>query len=167
MANRYRLKKKSNKINDEKDGMWHAEPCPSVRLAGRELAREVTRHTTMSPLEMEMALGQLGEALPFLLAKGYTIELPGLGTLRMEYGSDGVQEPEMFGAHLIRSPRIAFRPLRKLTEAMRGLARFEPGGLTADGMEFASVADYRKWQERTRGADQAKDGEMAGQRDPM
>ena len=99
----------------------------------------------------------LGDRLPQWLGEGYVVQLGPLGTLMLEYGSEGVKEPEDFDYHLIRRPRVVFRPSRELTKAVLGAVSFELDGLKADGASFATVDSYRRWQELQRG-----DGEDAG-----
>lgn len=154
---RYKLSKKRNRLNKEKDGLWHAEPSRASRLSKRELCRLVTKHTTLSPFELEMGLDMLGDRLPQWLGEGYVVQLGPLGTLMLEYGSEGVKEPEDFDYHLIRRPRVVFRPSRELTKAVLGAVSFELDGLKADGASFATVDSYRRWQEL-----QQRDGEDAG-----
>ena len=93
---RYKLVKKRNRLSPLKDGQWYAEPVPRQKITSGELCRMATQHVTLSKGEMAMALEQLSERLPLLLAQGFTVELGRLGTLRLEYGSEGVAEPEDF-----------------------------------------------------------------------
>lgn len=160
---RYKLSKKRNRLNKEKDGLWHAEPSRASRLSNRELCRMVTRHTTLSAFELEMGLKMVGERLPELLGEGYVVQLGNLGTLRLEYGSEGVEEPEDFDWHLIRRPRIVFRPSRELTEAVRGAVSFELDGLKAEGVSFATVEAYRRWQRLRLDEGGAEDAETGNQ----
>ena len=145
---KYTLYQKKNRINPEKDGQWHAEPSPSPRMEGRELAKLVTQGTTLSYAELELALQLLADRLPALLARGLTVGLGELGTLRLEFGSPGVDRPEDFDPRLIRRPRIVFRPARSLGRETLERVRFEQDGLVAGGVAFGSVQDYRAWQEQ-------------------
>ena len=144
---RYKLVKKRNRLSPLKDGQWYAEPVPRQKITSGELFRMATQHVTLSKGEMAMALEQLSERLPLLLAQGFTVELGRLGTLRLEYGSEGVKEPEDFDYRLIRKPRVVFRPSHKLTQAVLRAVSFKLDGLKADGVSFATVDSYRRWQE--------------------
>ena len=127
---RYRLTRKKNRLNRAKDGLWYAEPTP-----GRAM--------------------RAGDCLPDLLAQGNLVSLGRLGTLRLEFGSEGVAEPEDFTTRHIRRPRVVFQPSKEFTRnVMRGV-RYEADGLTADGLSFGSVESFREWQ---RGTDAAATG---------
>lgn len=144
---KYKLSKKRNRLNKEKDGLWYAEPSRASRMSKREVCRKATRYTTLSHLELEMGLEMLGDRLPQWLGDGYIVQLGPLGTLMLEYGSEGVKEPEDFDYRLIRKPRVVFRPSHKLTQAVLRAVSFKLDGLKADGVSFATVDSYRRWQE--------------------
>ena len=148
---RYKLVKKRNRLSPLKDGQWYAEPVPRQKITSGELCRMATQHVTLSKGEMAMALEQLSERLPLLLAQGFTVELGRLGTLRLEYGSEGVAEPEDFHYTKIRPPRVVFRPSRELAAAVGRHLSFELSGVMADGKAFGSVASYRSWQAQQAG----------------
>lgn len=144
---KYRLSRKKNRLNREKDGRWYAEPASMARMSSRQFCRQVTQHTTLSPFELGMGLEIVGDRLPWLLARGFNVELGELGSFRIEFGSEGVDEPEDFNYHLIRRPRIVFHPSRKLQREVARLVSYELDGLTADGIQFADIASYRRWQQ--------------------
>ena len=156
---RYKLVKKRNRLSPLKDGQWYAEPVPRQKITSGELCRMATQHVTLSKGEMAMALEQLSERLPLLLAQGFTVELGRLGTLRLEYGSEGVAEPEDFHYTKIRPPRVVFRPSRRFAAAVTRAVSFEMEGLTDGGVAFASIADYRRWQAQGGGADTSESRE--------
>lgn len=143
---RFTLACKKNRISAEKNELWHAEPAPAARMTHKELCRFVTQHTTLSPHELEMGLEMLAERLPELLARGFLVRLPGLGSLRLEYGSEGVERPEDFDTRLIRRPRVVFCPARELTQKTLRQVKFEQDGLIDGGITFGSIDDYRRWQ---------------------
>lgn len=144
---RYKLTKKSNPLNPAKDGHWHAEPSPAPRMTSRELCRLLTQDTTLSAAELGMGLEMLSDRLPRLLAQGYSVQIGRLGSLRIEFGSEGVAEPEDFDYRLIRRPRIVFRPSAELRRELAEELSYELHGLVADGISFNDIASYRKWQE--------------------
>ena len=106
-----------------------------------------TKNLTLSAVELELALGILANYLPGLLAQGNLVQLGRLGTLRLEFGSEGVREPEEFTARCIRRPRVVFQPSKEFAGDVLRQLRFELDGLTAEGVAFASVESYRKWKE--------------------
>ena len=85
------------------------------------------------------------------------VQLGELGSIRLEYGSEGVAEPEDFHPRLMRSARVVFPPSKKLMQEVRRHLSYEPGGIVADGVAFGSVESYRRRQAQQ--ADGAEEGE--------
>lgn len=157
---RYKLVRKKNPLNKEKSELWYAAPAPGRQVTTRELCRNATVHTTLADIELQMGLELLFKHLPRLLARGEKVQLGRLGSLKLEYGSEGVWLPEQFGAHLIRNERIVFRPSRELREAVQQLLSYQIGGIVDQGISFASIKDYREWQAQQREKkEEGKEGE--------
>lgn len=144
---KYRLCKKKNRLNADKDGLWYAEPMAGRQMRTRTVCRLATKNLTLSEGELELGLNALADYLPVLLAQGSGVQLGRLGTLRLEFGSEGVREPEEFTARCIRRPRVVFQPSKEFAGDVLRQLRFELDGLTAEGVAFASVESYRKWKE--------------------
>ncbi len=144
---KYRLCKKKNRLNADKDGLWYAEPVAGRQMRTRTVCRLATKNLTLSEGELELGLNALADYLPVLLAQGSGVQLGRLGTLRLEFGSEGVREPEEFTARCIRRPRVVFQPSKEFAGDVSRQLRFELDGLTAEGVAFASVESYRKWKE--------------------
>ncbi len=142
---RYKLRRKRNGISREKSDLWYAEPSPAQRMKARQLCRFATQHTTMGNMELMMALEILAQYLPAVLAQGTIVEVGRLGTLQLAYGSEGVEEPEDFNYHLIRRPRVAFRPSRELTQEVERLISFQLDGIMSGPYSFPTVEAYRQW----------------------
>lgn len=146
---RYKLRRKPNLLNPAKDGLWYAAPAPARRIRARDLCTQAARHTTLSAAELLMALELVAEQAATCLRQGDMVELPGLGTLRLEYGSEGVAEPEDFYAALMRRPRVVYRPTRQFTgRVLLGLS-YELDGLVDDGISYDTVASWRRAGGRT------------------
>lgn len=144
---RYRLSKKKNRINARKDGLWFAQAAPAPKMGQRELFRRVTTDTTLSEHELALAIELLADRLPALLADGILVRLGRLGTLHVEYGSEGVERPEDFHPRLMRRPRVVFRPSAELRTGVERAMHYEQAGLSADGISFGSVESYRRWEQ--------------------
>lgn len=144
---KYKLRKKQNNINKKKSDLWYAEPSPGKVMTTKQLCSKLTERTTLTAPELQMALGILEQHLPLLLAQGLTVQLGGLGSLRLEYGSEGVERPEDFHFRLIRRPRVVFRPSRQMSRAVEQMVSFELDGVQADGVWFSTIAAYRRWQQ--------------------
>ena len=144
---RYRLTKKRNRMNAKKDGLWYAEPAKGQKISALELNKMMTDGTTLSSSELNMALDLLVERLPMLLARGILARVGRLGTLMVDYGSEGVARPEDFHPRLMRRPRIVFRPSAELRKRVEQAMFYEQDGLNVDGLSFGSVESFRRWEQ--------------------
>ena len=134
---KYRLCKKKNRLNADKDGLWYAEPVAGRQMRTRTVCRLATKNLTLSAGELELGLEALGDCLPDLLAQGNLVSLGRLGTLRLEFGSEGVAEPEDFTTRHIRRPRVVFQPSKEILE--QNFAKLQSYGVFDCGVYSASA----------------------------
>ncbi|MBP1531502.1 MAG: DNA-binding protein [Bacteroidaceae bacterium] len=59
------------------------------RMKSKEVAQYIARETTLNPMEAEMAIAQLREAVLFFLKQGYTVSLGDWATFRVTLNSLG------------------------------------------------------------------------------
>ena len=80
---------------------------------------------------MEAALELLGNYARQQLLQGHTVRVGDLGTLRITFKSDGVEDITKYNASaMIKEPRILFTPSREFREAVIGAIQFENGGIS-------------------------------------
>ena len=123
----------------------------SVRLLVSEMDKEGMHY----PLHLGVTEAGEGEdgriksavGIGALLADGILVRLGRLGTLHVEYGSEGVERPEDFHPRLMRRPRVVFRPSAELRTGVERAMHYEQAGLSADGISFGSVESYRRWEQ--------------------
>lgn len=145
MSVNYKLVQKKNPQKKEEPAKWYAVPNSAKPLAQKALTRAATENTTTAAIEMEAAMELLAAFIPRQLQQGHTVNVPGLGSFRLTFKSEGVEDVEKFNAGLmIKSPRILFTPAKELRErTLQGLS-FENGGVLEAGINYATLADYRK-----------------------
>lgn len=141
---KYHLEKKRNRLNNQKDGLWHATPAPRPKMEMDDLCRRAAGNTTLSPIEVQAVLDLINRFVPHYLAEGYAIRLGRLGTLALSYGSDGVEQPEDFHPRLMRPARVVFLPSRQMMQDIRRELSYEAGGVVDGGIHFGTVADWRR-----------------------
>ena len=59
------------------------------RMKSKDVAQFIARETTLNPMEAEMAIAQLREAVLFFLKQGYTVSLGDWATFRVTLNSTG------------------------------------------------------------------------------
>ena len=145
MSVNYKLVRKKNPQKKNEPAKWYATPNSAKPLAQKALTRAATANTTTAPIELESAMELLAAFIPQQLKQGHTVNVPGMGTFRLTFKSDGVEDINKFNAgQMIKSPRIVFTPAKELKEGVLQGLSFENGGVLEAGINYASLADYRK-----------------------
>ena len=145
MSVNYKLVQRKNPLKKDEPAKWYATPNSAKPLSPKALTRAATANTTTAPIELEAAMELLAAFIPQQLQQGHTVNVPGLGTFRLTFKSEGVEDINLFNAgQMIKSPRIVFTPAKELREkTLQGLS-FENGGVLENKINYASLADYRK-----------------------
>ncbi|AVM52731.1 HU family DNA-binding protein [Bacteroides zoogleoformans] len=145
MSISYKLVQKKHPMKKNDPAKWYAVPNSAKPLSPKALTRAATVHTTTAPIELEAAMELLAEFIPQQLQQGHTVNVPGLGTFRITFKSAGVEKIEDFNVGtMIKSPRVTFTPARELRGRIIRELSFEDGGVLEAGVNYASMADYRK-----------------------
>lgn len=144
MSANYKLIKKRDPQKKDGTPKWYATPRSNAPLTGKAMTRAATANTTTAPVEMEAALELLAKFLPGQLQQGHTVKIPGLGSFRLTFKSEGVDNVEDFRANtMIKNPRILFTPSKELRESVLNGLTFAESGVLENGISYASLADYR------------------------
>ncbi|TCO91132.1 putative histone-like DNA-binding protein [Bacteroides heparinolyticus] len=145
MSVNYKLVQRKNPLKKDEPAKWYATPNSAKPLSPKALTRAATANTTTAPIELESAMELLAAFIPQQLQQGHTVNVPGLGSFRLTFKSDGVEDIDKFNAgQMIKSPRIVFTPAKELREkTLQGLS-FENSGVLENKINYASLADYRK-----------------------
>lgn len=141
---KYKLVKKINPMDRKAEKKWYAVPVSEVAQTVKAMTRMATENTTTAPVEMEAALDLLGKHARHQLQQGHTVRLGDLGTLRVSFKSDGVEDITQFNAGaMIKNPRIIFTPSKEFRESVLQGIQFQNGGVLDEGVSYASLADYK------------------------
>ena len=106
---KYKLVKKINPQDKAAPKKWYAIPISEVPQTVKAMTRAATENTTTAPIEMEAALELLGRHARQQLQQGHTVRVGDLGTIRVSFKSDGVENITDFNAGaMIKNPRIIF-----------------------------------------------------------
>lgn len=150
---KFRFRKIKNPQKKDDQGKWYGAPVVGTRWDTRAVCKHVTRNTTIAPTELESGFNLVCDAVPVLLKQGDSVQLGSLGTLRLSFGSLGVDNIEDFNTSMIKEARVIFTPSKELMNGIRDGLTFENAGVTASGFTFASVQDYKNFEvtKRTEG----------------
>ena len=75
---------------------------------------------------------------------GKRAKIPGLGTFRITFGSQGVDDIRDFHTGLIRNIKINFIPDSNLRSNVLRDITFEDAGVEEDDVYYGSLANYKK-----------------------
>lgn len=143
MSCKYKLVQRKNPQAPEEPKKWYATPNSSRPLSEREMVKEATKNTTVAPGEFRTAMELLTDFIPSELRQGHTVKVPGLGTFRLMFGSQGAEKVEDFNANeMIRNLRIVFTPEAEFREKVLLHLDFEDGGVMDNGVTYATRSDY-------------------------
>ena len=124
---------------------WYGLSVSNGSLSVRQMARQATRNTSLSPMEMEAALDLFGDYAAAQLLQGHAVKLGYLGHLRLTFKSEGVEDVcDYHPARHVREPRILFTPSKELRDRVVKNLTFELGSVVDEGVTYSSVADYLK-----------------------
>lgn len=142
---RFKLVKKYNPQQKDAPKKWYANPAPDVPQSVKAMTRAATENTTTAPIEMEAALELLGKYARHQLQQGHSIRIGELGTLRVSFKSEGVEDIKDFNpSTMIKNPRLIFTPSKEFKDSVLQGIQFANGGVVDDGISYASLADYKK-----------------------
>lgn len=142
---KYKLVKKINPQDKEAPKKWYAIPISEVPQTVKAMTRAATENTTTAPIEMEAALELLGRHARQQLQQGHTVRVGDLGTIRVSFKSDGVENITDFNARaMIKNPRIIFTPSKEFRESVLQGIQSQNAGVLDEGISYASLADYKK-----------------------
>lgn len=163
---KYKLVKKINPQKREDPKKWYAIPLSEVPQTVKAMTRAATENTTTAPIEMEAALDLLGKHARQQLQQGHTVRVGDLGTIRVTFKSEGVEDITAFNAStMIKSPRIIFTPSKEFRESVLQGIQFQNGGVLDEKVSYASLADYKVAKGITGGT--GGSGGTGGGEDPM
>lgn len=94
------------------------------------------------------------------LMKGEPVSLGDMGDLRITFRSKGVADINKFNPNtMIYEPRLRFVPKKAFRNAIIQQLTFENAGVLADGIDYASLAAYRKAKGLPSGGGEEEGGE--------
>lgn len=148
MAIKYKLVKKRSPQDPEGPQKWYATTNTERALPDDEMLKRATKNSTVSPGELRLSLEALAAYMPEELRNGRTMHVPGLGSFRMTFKSEGADTVEDYDVNtMVREPRVLFTLDAALRDAIIHNLEYEDGGVLEDGVSYASRVDYKKAKE--------------------
>lgn len=157
---KYKLIKKYNPQKPDAPRKWYATSIGENAQSVKMMTRSATENTTTAPIEMESAFQLFSSYAQQQLQQGHIVRVGDLGTLRITFKSEGVEDITKFNAStMITDPRIIFTPSKGFRDKVLAGIQFQNGGVLDDGISYASLVDYKKAKGLITDGDSAEDGE--------
>ena len=106
---KYKLIQRANP-QDRTKSKWYASPVNEGKILKSDLAKEIVTVSALSRGDVSSVIENLLEILPKYLLMGKSVSLGELGTLRVSFGSEGVENEKDFIASKISGVKIVFTP---------------------------------------------------------
>lgn len=149
---KFKLSLKKNPQKKDEPGKWYAIPTVTNRLDTRAVCKVVTRNTTTAPTELESSFNLVCDGIPHELQQGNSVRLGSLGTIRLSFGSAGVENVADFNAaSMIKNVKVVFTPSKELMAAVKDGLAFENVGVVEEGFTYPSLKAYQEYKVATRG----------------
>lgn len=157
---KYKLVKKYNPQNPDAPRKWYATSIGETAQSVKTMTRSATENTTTAPIEMEGAFQLFSNYAQKQLQQGHIVRVGDLGTLRITFKSEGVEDITKFNASaMIKEPRIVFTPSKEFREKVLNGIQFQNGGVLDEGISYASLVDYKKAKGIISGGDSSDEDE--------
>lgn len=142
---KFRFVTKKNLQKKDDPGKWYASPVVTNRLNTGTVCRVVTRNTTTAPTELESGFNLVCDGIPLQLQLGNSVQLGKLGSLRLSFGSVGVDDIDQFNAAtMIKNVKVIFTPSKELMAAIKDGLSFENAGVVENGFTYATTRAYKE-----------------------
>ncbi|GHT58159.1 hypothetical protein AGMMS50239_02130 [Bacteroidia bacterium] len=106
---KYKMTQRANP-QDRTVVKWYASPVNDGKITKTDLAKEIVSISALSRGDVSSVIENLLDILPKYLLMGKSVSLGELGTLRVSFGSEGVENEKDFNAGKISGVRIVFTP---------------------------------------------------------
>ena len=127
---KYKLIKRSNPQDKAAPRKWYATPIGEQAESVKAMTRAATENTTTAPIEMEGAFQLLSAYAKQQLQQGHIVRVGDLGTLRVSFSSEGVEDITKFNAaSMIKNPRLIFTPSKEFRESVLNRLQFQNAGV--------------------------------------
>lgn len=144
---KFRFVKRKNLQKKDDPGKWYASPIVENRLNTGIVCRVVTRNTTTAPTELESGFNLVCDGIPLQLQTGNSVQLGKLGTLRLSFGSQGVDNVDDFNASsMIKNVKVIFTPSKELMSSIKDGLSFENAGVVDNGFVYATTRAFKEAQ---------------------
>ena len=149
----YTLQKKRNPQKKSEPGKWYAVFKSSEPIKGKTMTRMTTEGGTMEDYELQAAGHVIAKWVYNQIIQGNRAHIEGLGTFRLTFGSEGVENVKDFHTGLIRNIKLSFIPDPDLRADILRDIKFVNDGVVDGDTYYGSLENYYKVTGQTGGTE--------------
>jgi predicted histone-like DNA-binding protein len=117
---KYKLTERINPQN-RADKKWYATPVNDGKVTKTAISTEIILMSSLSRGDVSNTIESLLEVVPKYLLMGKSVSLGELGSLRISFSSEGVEDPDEFNVGMIKGVRVIFTPSVELKKAIANI----------------------------------------------
>ena len=118
---KYKLVRRKNPQDRESPGKWYAAPVNDGKVSQQEISAYIVNLSSLSRGDVANVINSLIDTIPKYLIMNRSVNLGDLGTFRISFTSEGVENPEDFTVDKISGIRILFVPSTELRRKLENL----------------------------------------------
>ena len=118
---KYKLVRRKNPQDRENPGKWYAAPINDGKVSQQEISADIVNLSSLSRGDVANVINSLIDTIPKYLIMNRSVNLGDLGTFRISFTSEGVENPEDFTVDKISGIRILFVPSTELRRKLENL----------------------------------------------
>jgi len=99
-----------NPVDPSAPKKYYASPVYNGKITKKEIADDLVLISSLSRGDISSVIENLLDSVPKFMLRGYSVQLGELGTLRISFSSEGVDNPDDFTVAMVKGKRIVFTP---------------------------------------------------------
>ena len=107
---KYKMTARRNPVDPSAPKKYYASPVYNGKITKKEIADDLVLISSLSRGDISSVIENLLDSVPKFMLRGYSVQLGELGTLRISFSSEGVDNPDDFTVAMVKGKRIVFTP---------------------------------------------------------
>ena len=122
MPVQYKLVLKGNPGNANAPKKFYATPAARGKTSIKEISKDIADISSLNYGDISNVLNNFVQLIPKYLANGNIVSLGEIGTLMLNFSSEGTLTEESFTTSKISNVKIVFKPGSDLKQSLGGLS---------------------------------------------